>query len=275
MSAVSDTSSVTDPFASIAIAPDTTASAEAVAAGDTALDVESLNQICETKEPRQIVDWAVKKFGKSLMMTSSFGAESAMLIHMATRAMPDIHIVMIDTGYLFPETHLFMESLRQRFNLNVWVYRTTNDPIQYLHTAGEENPIWRNDVDRCCDVNKTATLLRAMNQLKPKAWLRGIRRDQNEKRKNDRFIEWSLRDKCWAISPLLNMTSKSIYAYMKQHDLPYHPLYEKGYPSIGCNPISCTRPITLGEEARSGRWAGKGKIECGINVTDSLDSSAL
>jgi phosphoadenosine phosphosulfate reductase len=275
MSAAPVRSSVTSPFAAAATAPPSTASAEAVSAGDIPLDVPVLNQMFETKEPRQIVDWAVTTFGRSLIMTSSFGVESAMLLHMASQIMPDIRIVTIDTGYLFPETHLFMETLRQRFKLNVWIYRTANDPIQYLHSAGEENPIWRNDIDRCCGANKNEPLSRAMKQLRPKAWLRGIRRDQNEKRRSNAFIEWSLRDNCWVISPLLNMTAKSIYSYMKAHDLPYHPLYEKGYPSIGCNPLSCTRAITAGEDARSGRWAGKGKIECGINVTDSLDSSVL
>jgi phosphoadenosine phosphosulfate reductase len=275
MDVASSNSSVTDPFASAATAPLASAADEAVSAGDLPLDAESLNEMFESVEPRKIVDWAAATFGDSLVMTSSFGVESALLIHLATRAIPDIRIVMVDTGYLFPETHLFMESLRQRFNLNVWIYRTANDPIQYLHSAGEENPTWRNDVDRCCGANKNEPLSRAMQQLKPKAWLRGIRRDQAQTRKNRDFIEWSRRDNCWAISPLLNMNAKTIFQYMKQHDLPYHPLFEKGYPSIGCNPLSCTSPIRPGEDARSGRWAGKGKIECGINVTDSLDSSAL
>jgi phosphoadenosine phosphosulfate reductase len=275
MDGVSSESSVTDPFASEAAAPAAKATAEAMSAGDIPLNVEELNSAFETVEPRKIVDWAASTFGESLIMTSSFGVESALLLHMATRAMPNIKIVMVDTGYLFPETHLFMEQLRERFSLNVWIYRTANDPIQYLHSAGEENPTWRNDVDRCCAANKNEPLSRAMKQLKPQAWLRGIRRDQAETRKNRDFLEWSRRDNCWAISPLLNMTSKTIYAYMKQHDLPYHPLYEKGYASIGCNPLSCTSQIVAGEDVRSGRWAGKGKIECGINVTDSLDSSAL
>jgi phosphoadenosine phosphosulfate reductase len=266
---------VTDPFAGAETAPSTSATSEATSAGDLPLDVESLNSAFEAVEPTKIVDWAAATFGDELIMTSSFGAESALLLHMATRALPGIRIVMVDTGYLFPETHLFMEQLRQRLNLNVWIYRTANDPIHYLRTAGEENPNWRNDVDRCCAANKNEPLSRAMKQIKPKAWLRGIRRDQAQTRKHRSFIEWSRRDNCWAISPLLNMTSKSIFAYMKQHDLPYHPLYEKGYPSIGCNPISCTRPIAAGDDPRSGRWTGKGKIECGINVTDSLDSSAL
>jgi phosphoadenosine phosphosulfate reductase len=195
---------------------------------------------------------------------------------MATRLLPDIRIIFVDTGYLFPETHTFMEALRLRFNLNVWTYRTKNDPIQYLHHAGEENPTWRKDVEACCAANKNEPFERAMRDLAPKAWLRGVRRQQATTRKSMQFIEWSNRYNCYAVSPLLNMTTKDIYAYMKRHDLPYHPLYEKGYASVGCNPLSCTAAVLPGEDPRSGRWAGQAKVECGINMSNtSLDSASL
>lgn len=239
------------------------------------LDLPTLNDMFEASDPSKIVEWSAAQFADALVMSSSFGAESALLIHMATRAKPDIKVIFLDTGYLFPETHLFMEQLRARFELNVWTYRTRNDPIAYLHHAGEENPTWRKDPDACCAANKEEPMERAMRELTPKAWLRGIRRNQAETRKDRKFIEWSSRYSCYAISPLLNWTGREIFAYMKKHDLPYHPLYEKGYASIGCNPLSCTRPITDGEDPRSGRWAGQGKVECGINMNNSLDSAGL
>ena len=114
-----------------------------------------------------------------------------------------------------------------------------------------------------------------MRQLAPRAWLRGVRRSQTAERRAMRFVEWSPRYDCYAVSPLLNWTGREIHAYMKQHDLPYHPLYEKGYLSIGCNPQSCTRPVQVGEDPRAGRWTGAGKTECGINLTNSLDSAGL
>jgi phosphoadenosine phosphosulfate reductase len=240
----------------------------------SSLDLDTLNPLFETRGPEQIVEWACAQFGRDLVMSSSFGAESALLIHMVTRHLPDVRIIMVDTGYLFPETFAFMEQLRRRFDLNVWVYRTRQDPIAYLHQAGEENHTWRKDVDSCCAVNKNEPFERAMKELSPRAWVRGIRRNQANTRKARTFVEWSRRYNCYAISPLLNWSSREIYAYMKRHDLPYHPLYEKGYASIGCNPLSCTRPIQLGEDPRSGRWSGKGKTECGINI-DSLDSAGL
>jgi phosphoadenosine phosphosulfate reductase len=239
------------------------------------LDLISLNSVFESSSPEKIVSWSAHTFADALVMSSSFGAESALLIHMATRVLPRIKIIFVNTGYLFPETHAFMEQLRHRFDLNVWLYRTKNDPIAWLRQNGEENPGFRKDIDSCCAANKNEPFDRAMKELAPKAWLRGIRRNQASTRKAADFVEWSPRYNCHAISPLLNITSKEIYTYMKQHDLPYHPLYEKGYFSIGCNPLSCTRPIQAGEDPRAGRWAGQGKVECGINLTNSLDSSGL
>ncbi|HWP40797.1 MAG TPA: phosphoadenylyl-sulfate reductase [Tepidisphaeraceae bacterium] len=246
-----------------------------VLADPNSLDLEAINPMLESAGPEKIVQWAAAQFGRGLVMSSSFGAESALLIHMATRVMPNIRIIFIDTGYLFPETHQFMEQLRLRFDLNVWIYRTRNDPIAYLHRSGEENPTWRKDIDRCCAQNKNEPFERAMKELKPTGWLRGIRRNQADTRKARQIVEWSQRYQCYAISPLLNWTSREIYAYMKRHDLPFHPLYDKGYASIGCNPLSCTRPIQPGEDPRSGRWSGTGKLECGINVDNSLDSANL
>jgi phosphoadenosine phosphosulfate reductase len=104
--------------------------------------------------------------------------------------------------------------------------------------------------------------------------LRGIRRQQASTRKARQSVEWSGRYDCYAVSPMLQMTTRDIFQYMKAYDLPYHPLYEEGYPSIGCNPISCTRKIQPGEDPRAGRWSGQAKIECGINL-DSLDSAGL
>ena len=237
------------------------------------LEVDALNAMFEKEPPSNIIKWATAEFGDDLVMWSSFGDQAVVLIHLAIQAKPDIKIVFIDTGYLFPETHQFMEQLRKRFNLNVWTYRTRNDPFAYLHAAGEENPTWRKDIDACCRANKNEPMERAMHDLKPRAWLRGIRREQAESRRNARFIEWSPRYGLYSIAPMLNWTSKDVGLYMKAHDLPYHPLVDQGYLSIGCNPLSCTQPVQLGTgDARSGRWAGKGKLECGIN---SLDSAGL
>lgn len=239
------------------------------------LDLESLNAMFQTSDPARIVEWAAAHFGDRLVMSSSFGAESALLLHLANTVRPGIRVIFVDTGYLFPETHRFMEELRQRLGLNVWTYRTQNDPISWLHHAGEENPQFRNDVTACCAANKNEPFERAMKELAPLGWLRGIRKDQADTRRERAFIEWSPRYNCYAISPILGWSAREIHAYLKQHGLPYHPLTEKGYLSIGCNPRSCTSPVVPGEDPRSGRWAGKNKLECGINLNNSLDSANL
>jgi phosphoadenosine phosphosulfate reductase len=235
------------------------------------LDLDVLNPSFEKMDALKIIDWANRQFGEDLVMTSSFGDQAVVLIHLATQIKPDIKIIFVDTGYLFAETHLFMEQVRQRFNLNVWTYRTKSDPIQYLKTAGEAEATWRSDIRACCAANKNEPIERAFKTIGAKAYLRGIRRQQAKTRENADFIEWAPRYGCYAISPLLNWTSKDVGLYMKQHDLPYHPLVEKGYLSIGCNPLSCTKPVQIGEDPRSGRWAGSGKLECGINSLDSAN----
>jgi phosphoadenosine phosphosulfate reductase len=238
------------------------------------LDLDALNAMFERSHPAKIVEWAVAQFDGDVVLSSSFGAESAVSIHLATQVKPDIKIIFVDTGYLFPETHQFMEQLRRRFNLNVWTYRTRNDPIAWLREHGESDPAQRKDVDACCAANKTEPMQRAMRELAPKAWFRGIRRNQADTRRSAKFITLDRAYGNYAISPILNWGSREIYQYMKQHDLPYHPLYEKGYASIGCNPLSCTRPIAAGEDPRAGRWAGSGKVECGVNL-GSLDDAQL
>src|SRR4051812_9003095 len=120
------------------------------------LDVDATNAVLETYGPPRIVQWAAGEFveAEGLVMSSSFGAESALLIHMANEAAPGIRIVFVDTGYLFPQTHQFMEQLRRRFDLNIWTYRTRNDPIAYLAAAGESDPSVRRNVEACCGANK-------------------------------------------------------------------------------------------------------------------------
>src|SRR5262249_18591787 len=153
------------------------------------LDLDATNRVLETYDPPAAVAWAARQFRTGLIMSSSFGAESALLLHMASEALPGIRVVFVDTGYLFPETHQFMEALRQRFDLTIWPYRTPNDPFVYRAQAGETAPSIRNNVEACCAANKNEPFERAMEQLKPKAWLRGIRRQQSDTRLNRQLIE--------------------------------------------------------------------------------------
>ncbi len=229
-------------------------------------DLAAVNARFTTAAPDAILQWAAEQFAGGLLMTSSFGAESMCLIHMATRVVPHIPVVFVNTGYLFPETLRFMETMRHRFNLNVQEFHTSNDPVIWLSVNGEPDPRVRNNVEACCAANKNEVFDRAMRQLAPTAWLRGVRADQSDQRAKMQPVQFSRRNNCWAISPLLNMSVRHIHAYMKAHDLPYHPLWEKGYTSIGCNPATCTRAVGADEDQRGGRWSGSDKKECGIHL---------
>ena len=187
-------------------------------------------------------------------------------------------IIFVDTGYLFPETFTHLEDpAPAKLSLNVWTYHTRNDPIAYLHRAGEENPTWRNNVEACCGQNKVEPFDRAMRELAP----RGVApRDPagsvRNTRKARQFVEHSPRHDCFAVSPLLKWSRRDVHQYLKKFDLPYHPLFEVGYASIGCNPLSCTRPVGADQDPRAGRWAESPKVECGINVeSNSLDSAKI
>jgi phosphoadenosine phosphosulfate reductase len=239
------------------------------------LDLSALNDTFERQSPEQIIQWSFAQFGDDLIMSSSFGADSAVLLHMATQIAPKIRILFVDTGFIFSETFDFLEQLSRRMELNVHKFRTKNDPQEYLRRAGETDPAWRNNIDACCAANKNEPFDRGMRELKPRGWMRGIRRAQSATRKNRQHIEWFDRYNVFAISPLLKMSDRDIWQYLNRNGLPYHPLREQGYESIGCNPLSCTRPVNGDADPRSGRWAGTGKVECGINLNNSLDSAGL
>jgi len=216
--------------------------------------------------PREIVAWAAHEFGDGLIMSSSFGAESAALLHMTARILPRIPVIVVDTGFLFDETRAFIDQLSRRLNLNLVIVRPLKGSAQYLRDADEQDPSGRHDVEGCCAVNKVEPFERAMRDLGPRAWLRGIRADQTQTRRRSGIVEWSRRFECWAISPLSRWSSDDVRRYLREHDLPLHPLTARGYQSIGCSPLSCTRAVIAGEDARAGRWAGSEKTECGLHL---------
>lgn len=232
----------------------------------SAADVEAINDRLEKANPPEICRWATQTFSDRLVMTSSFGADSMCTVHLAAQVKPDIRIIVLNTGYLFPETLAFMEEMRQLYHLNVLEYRTRNDPVTWLTINGEPDPRVRRNRKACCAANKDEVMDRAMREIAPLAYLRGVRADQTEERAKMKIIQWSDRYNCWAISPILQWSSRDVFNYMKQNGLPHNPLWERGYTSIGCNPETCTRPVGAEENERAGRWAGSDKKECGIHL---------
>lgn len=223
-------------------------------------DLPKLNTEFETKPAEDIVRWAMGEFAPDLAMTTSFGAESAVLLHLVTQVHPHIPVLFTNTGFHFKETLEHRDKLVKRLNLNLRELKPETPTEEFLAKNGK---LYERDPDACCAVNKIAPFEKALKDYK--AWITGIRRGQAATRQDRQFVEVDRGDLI-KVSPLLNWTSKMFWDYAKKYDLPYHPLWAKGYLSIGCSPECCTRPVNLGEDPRAGRWAGKGKIECGIHV---------
>lgn len=232
------------------------------------LDLEKLNQEFEKKKPEEIIAWAVGEFSPRLAMASSFGPESGVLLHLVSQIHPQVTVLFLETGYHFSETLEYKELLIHEFGLKN-VIDLKADPQkkaevvkQYEGVPYEKNP------DFCCQINKVEPLDQALKEYD--AWMSGIRRNQTDFRKSIRIVEEYRRADLertrplYKISPLANFTSREMWWYLKEHKIPIHPLYEKGYLSIGCWP--CTRPVQAGDDERSGRWAGKAKTECGIHT---------
>lgn len=225
------------------------------------IDLENINEKFEDKKPQEIVEWAAKEFSSRLAMTSSFGPESGVLLHMMSRVNPEIPVLFLETGYHFPETLEYKNQLERLLGLKNVIdlradaARKAKVVEDYDGVPYEKNP------DLCCQINKVEPLDIALKQYT--AWMSGIRRHQTDMRKSIRIVEL-YEGGMYKISPLANMTSRDTWWYLKEHQIPQHPLYEKGYLSIGCWP--CTKPIQAGDDERSGRWAGMGKKECGIHT---------
>ena len=248
-------------------------------ATDTAgnLDLKAANELLSGKDALSIVRWALDVFGRHLVMTSSFGAQSAVMLHLCTQVAPDIPVIFVDTGYLFPETYKFAEQLRQRLNLNLKIYQSPLSPARMTAIHG---PLWestkKEDLDQYDRIRKVEPMQRALSELKVEAWLAGLRRSQTDYRAALRFVE--SQDGIAKIHPVINWSTKDVHEYLVKHDLPYHPLYEQGYRSIG--DWHSTESLGGDDHERAGRFKGL-KQECGLHLPQtaeedqSRDSSGL
>jgi phosphoadenosine phosphosulfate reductase len=209
----------------------------------------------ETTDPiadaHAIMRWAHASYGDRLCVTASFG--DATLAHVAHSAVPGIEITLLDTGYLFAETEWYADNLRDRFGLNVRVMQPAADL---------ERDVWQTDTDACCAARKVEPLNRALADRD--AWVTGLRRSDSPSRRTTPIVHEDLLKGVMKVNPLAAWTDADVAAYGATHRLPEHPLADRGYPSIGCWP--CTRPVADGDDARSGRWAGSGKTECGLHL---------
>jgi phosphoadenosine phosphosulfate reductase len=232
--------------------------------------LEKFSQEFETKTPQEIIEWTVDRYAPYVAMSSSFQTQSMPLLHIISQIAPDIPIFFINTGYHFWETLMFREKIAEDWKLNIVdLYRDSRWDVfvrQRMRTLPAEDP------NLCCFLHKVVPMQNALKGYK--AWITGIRRDQTSVRAQASILEMQ-GDGLLKVNPLLNWTKKDVQKYIEEHNLPKHPLFEKGYRSIGCAP--CTIAIGVNDDERAGRWAGKGKVECGLHTemfrkTDIEDS---
>ncbi|MBV9080543.1 MAG: phosphoadenylyl-sulfate reductase [Elusimicrobia bacterium] len=221
-------------------------------------DIEKLNASFEKAEPQEILRWALETFKGRVGLSSSFGGQSLALIHMAVQIQPDVPILFLNTGFLFMETLQYAAEMTKRFNLNVREFKATRAQIDETRRNLEKRA--KEGGTKCCDDAKIDLMRQSLHGLN--CWIAGLRRGQGSTRKDIKIIE-EYGAGLLKVHPLANWSGKDLYAYMKKHDLPFHPLWEKGFTSIGCEP--CTS-LPTGTGERSGRWAGLDKSECGIHT---------
>lgn len=232
------------------------------------LDLDRVNRELDHATPPKIIQWAVDTFGDQLVLSSSFGAQAAVMLHMVTRVAPGIPIVFVDTGYLFPETYQFAQALSQRLNLNLKIYQPRLSAAHHEAIHGRQWEQGPESLAQYNQVRKIEPMRRALGELAARAWLAGLRADQTEHRSGLRTVE--LQEGYYKIHPILKWAAKDVHAYLKTHDLPYHPLYEQGFRSIG--DTHSTLPVTAGMHERAGRFHGL-KQECGLHLPTSAEEN--
>jgi phosphoadenosine phosphosulfate reductase len=224
-----------------------TAHHAAVDLSDT--DLAALSEKFEHMPAGAIIEWAVEAFHPHLCLTASM--TDAVLIDLAVKVEPSIEVVFIDTGYHFPETLQTVEDVRRRYGLNM--------KMMTVPTHDEE--LWKVDPENCCSAIKVGQLDRAL--FGKDAWMSGLRRSESPTRAQAPLVARDIRGLI-KVNPIGMWTDDDVAGYIRDHDVPYNPLVDQGYRSIGCWP--CTVPTAEGEDPRSGRWAGQDKLECGLHL---------
>lgn len=223
------------------------------------------NDLLATMSAEQRVAWAIEHLPQQFIISSSFGIQAAVMLHLVTEQYPSIPVVLLDTGYLFPETYQFIDELTERLNLNLKVYRAEQSPGWQEARYGK---LWEKDVEginRYNQMNKVEPLNRALKELQAQSWFSGLRREQASSRADKGVLEVSRG--VLKVYPIIDWTKKDVHYYLKENDLPYHPLWEKGYVSVG--DIHTSRPLEVGMTEEETRFNGLTR-ECGIHLGEGI-----
>lgn len=231
--------------------------------------IDLANRCLHNRTPQEILSWAVDTFEDRLTMATAFGAEGCCIIHMLAEIDPRVRIFNLETGYQFAETLELRERIKERYGIAVELIQPDLTVQEYEEEHG--GPLYTIRPDQCCHDRKIIPLRRAI--VGYEGWISAIRRDQTLHRAQAGIVQWDRKFNLVKINPLLNWTKKEVWAFVLKHDVPYNPLHDQGYPSIGCWP--CTHPVTNGADERSGRWAGTEKKECGLHVIEHQEGSGI
>lgn len=221
--------------------------------------LKAISDAFETQTAEEILRWAVATYYPKLTLATAFGAEGCVIIHYLAQINPNVHLFNLDTGYQFPETLETRRRLMERYGLEIHLVQAELSVAEMEEKYG--GPLYHRQPDLCCHIRKVQPLVRVLEGFE--AWISSIRRDQTPDRAQADIVEWDRRFGLVKINPLANWTREQVWRFIREHDIPYNPLHDQGYPSIGCWP--CTRPVQPGEEERAGRWAGTNKTECGLH----------
>jgi phosphoadenosine phosphosulfate reductase len=223
--------------------------------------VTELQGDAESWDAQQALRWGLSTFGPFLALASSFGAEDVVLIDIASR-ISKFRVFTLDTDFLFPETYALIGEIEARYGVEV--ERTRSELTPEAQTAQYGPALWSSHPDACCQLRKVEPLKKKLSGLA--AWVTGVRRDQAPTRANTRKLEWDAKFGLVKLNPLADWNWSEVWDYIRANNVPYNPLHDRDYPSIGCT--YCTRPVKPGEDPRAGRWSGFNKTECGLHVKD-------
>jgi phosphoadenosine phosphosulfate reductase len=217
------------------------------------VDPAELSAEVEPLAAEEALAWAFERFGRDLRVAASFQKTSSVIVDMAHRLDPDTRFFYVDTGLLFPETYETRDALAERYRIDFERFGQQNG-----NRAANLLPL---DQDGCCADRKVELMRTALSDVS--CWVSGIRRVDSETRSDAPKFGWDERFGLWKLNPLADWDEKRVWNYIKDHHVPYNPLHDQGYPSIGCMP--CTTAVTNGDGERAGRWAGTDRTECGIH----------
>lgn len=206
--------------------------------------------------PQEILRWAHDYYGEKLLVVTSFQATGIVTLHMLRQFTDNVQVATLDTGLLFPETYQLIEDVEAALNISVKRIKPTLSLSAQTDKHGAS--LWETDPDKCCHLRKTIPLRDALKNYD--AWVTGLRRDQSITRRNIPVLDWDERYDMLKLMPFAHWTEDMLWTYINAYDLPYNPLHDRGYPSIGCH--TCT----VAGNGREGRWSNSGKTECGIHV---------